>query len=539
MSFIRLNNVSVRYDERTVLREVFFRLQAGDRVGFIGKNGAGKTTLLKLILGQVELTEGKVEVDQNVRIGYFSQFSELDDETSVQEVLEGVFADIRTIEAEIDEIGIKLSDPDLDMDAMDPLLARQAHLLEEMERRDGWNYPTAINTVLSKLGFSDEHRHRPVQQLSGGWRNRASLAKILLEEPDVLLLDEPTNFLDLEGVTWLEGWLQKMRGAYLVVSHDRHFLDRVVNKIVEVENYHLHEYDGDYTTYIREKPFRLKTLQSQFQHEEEMLEIEAETIEARKQDAANPSQALRRRLADVKKRAEPRPADVIVTDIYDMLRVPEKLFSAEKISKAYGDQTLFTDMTFEMNKSERLAIIGANGSGKSTLLRLITGEEKPDEGRAAWASGVKFAYFNQVLAELPPNDTISHAVNVYEMANNARRKQVHRFLGLLQFSEMDMKQKISTLSGGQKARVALARCLLSGAAALVLDEPTNHLDVTSIQVLERALVHFPGATIVVSHDRFFIDAVATRLLVFEGGGVVKAVSGNWTTWHSRVEALGV
>jgi len=441
------------------------------------------------------------------------------------------------MESELETLGERLSQPDIGEEEMERGLERQAQLIEEMEHRDGWTYPTRIDTVLNKLGFSAAYRDRPIRQLSGGWRNRAALARILLEGPDVLLLDEPTNYLDIEGVAWLEEWLQQLRGAFLLVSHDRHFLDRVINRIVEVENYHLQEYPGDYTTYVREKQFRLKTLGRQFEHEEELLIYESEAIDDRREAAKNPGEALRRKLADVKKRAEPRPVDLILTDIYRGLRARTNLFRAEGVAKTYDGHRLFEGVSFEIHAGDRLAIVGANGCGKTTLLRLITGEEAPDAGKVVWEGGIEHAYFNDVLDNLPEKDTVSHAVNIVGMAYNAPRKQVHRFLEMLRFSEMDLKQRIGTLSGGQKARVALAQCLLSGCPVIVMDEPTNHLDMTSIQVMERALVHFPGAVIVVSHDRFFLDKVATRLLVFEGRQI-REVNGNWTLWQATRQGAG-
>lgn len=539
MSLIRLHNVTVRFDERLVLKEAFFRLQKGDRAGFVGKNGAGKTTLLKLILAEAGLgddapvlpDEGTVEVAPDIRVGYFSQFSELDGDLSVQEVLEAVFSEVRALEAELEEIGTRLTESPVEGEALDRELARQAALIEEIELRDGWNYPTRIDTVLGKLGFHEAYRHRPIRNLSGGWRNRAALAKILLEEPDVLLLDEPTNYLDIEGVAWLEEWLRRIRGAFLLVSHDRHFLDRVVTRIVEVENYHLHEYPGDYTAYVREKQFRLKTLERQFAHEEELLIFESEAIEERRDAAKDPSGAQKRKLADVRKQAEPKPVDVILTDIYQSLRVRENLLRVEGAGKSYGEQRLFANVSFELHQGDRLAIVGPNGCGKSTLLRLVTGEETPGAGKVVWEGGIERISFNRVLEDLPVKDTVGHAVNVTGMAFNAPRKQVQRFLEMLRFSEMDVKQRIGTLSGGQKARVALAQCLLSGASVIIMDEPTNHLDMTSIQVMERALAYFPGAVLMVSHDRFFLDKTATRLLVFESGNVHE-VSGNWTTWQA-------
>jgi len=538
MSLIRLHNVTVKYKDILVLRSVFFKLQPGERVGLIGKNGTGKTTILKLILGETVPTEGTVDFEPGLKIGYFSQFSSLDGRLSVQETLEALFADFKAMDAELTAIAEALETVE-DAGPMERLLERQSVLLDEMSHKGGWDYGRQIDTVLSKLGFSAEHRERPIDQLSGGWRNRAALAKILLEQPDVLLLDEPTNYLDVAGLAWLEGWLSQFKGGLILISHDRQFLDGVVTRIVEVENYGFQEYAGKFSDYVREKQFRLKTLERQFLHEEELLTFEAEAVTDRDEAKRNPTSALQRKLADLKKRKEPRPVDVLVTSLYQSLRVPDKLARAEHLSKAYGEQTLFQDLSFEIEKGERLAIVGANGSGKSSLLRLLTRREAPDSGEMVWERGITFADFNQTYAELDLSDTVTHAVNtsggVGSLAFNAARKQIAKFLTLLQFSETDLGRKIGTLSGGQRARVALAICLLSESQVLILDEPTNHLDLTSTQVMERALVNFPGAILVVSHDRFFLDKVATRLLVFEPGGLVTPFPGNWSQWQTKSE----
>jgi len=538
MSLVRLHNVSKEFESNLVLREVFFRLSKGDRVGLIGKNGVGKTTILKLILNQEEPTEGTVDVNDDIKIGYFSQFSELNGEITILEVLEELFVDIQAIEEELFEIELALEESPKAAE-LAQLLDRQAELLEEMDRREGWTYQNRIDTVLDKLGFSDTYRKRPIDQLSGGWCNRAALAKILLEEPDVLLMDEPTNYLDLEGLQWIEEWFKNLRGALIVVSHDRHFLDDVVNRIVEIENYHFQEYQGNFTQYIREKRARIKTLERQFQHEEELLAFESEAIADRREARKDPSNALKRRLSRIKKQVEPRPVDKIVTGIYGGIKVVNRLCQIEGISKAYGDQVIFRDLSFEIQRGDRTVVIGPNGCGKTTFLKVLADHEFPDSGRIVWGKTAKYAYYNQMLEELDPDDTVTHAVNIFQMAYFAPRKQVNKFLALLQFSEMDLEQRIGTLSGGQKARVALAKCLLSGAPVIILDEPTNHLDLTSTQVMERALVNFPGAVVVASHDRFFIDKVATRLLVFEGMGKIREVNGNWTIWQSALQSNSI
>ncbi len=519
MSLVRLHDVSVRFDQKQVLREAFFRLEAGDRVGLIGKNGSGKTTLLQLALDRIAPDTGSVSIELGAKIGYFSQFSELNGDASILEVLETLFTEIRAYEAELADIDQAIAAGPADAD-LDRLIARQAELFEDMDRVDGWDYGRRIEKVLSTLGFDDAHRVCAIDELSGGWRNRAALAKILLENPDVLLLDEPTNFLDVAGVEWLEAWFRDFRGAAIIVSHDRRFLDAVVTRIIEVENFHLHEYPGNFAEYVVQKQFRLKTLEAQFVHEAELLAFEAEGIADRREAAKAASRGLGNQLAKIKKSRTPRPVDQIVTEIYAGLHVKDVLCRVEGLGKSYGSKALFGDLSFEIRRGNRIVVLGANGSGKSTLLRVLTGEEQPDTGEVVWAKGPGFVSYNRMLEDLDDGDTVSHAVNALpdSLALRATKKSVNRFLAMFQFSEADLKQKIGNLSGGQRARVAMAQCLLSGASVLLLDEPTNHLDLSSTQVMERALLHFPGAIVVVSHDRFFSDKIANRRLVFGGDG---------------------
>jgi ATPase subunit of ABC transporter with duplicated ATPase domains len=514
MSLIRLHDVELRFEKLPVLREAFFRLETKDRVGLIGRNGSGKTSILKLILEQVAPDSGTVSVEPDAKIGYFSQFSELNGSSTIIEVLEGIFTSIVALEAELASIDAAIqANPSADLDA---LIGRQAELFEEMDRLDGWDYRRRIDTALSTLGFTEAHRVCAIDELSGGWRNRAALAKIVLEDPDVLLLDEPTNFLDVAGVEWLEGWFRSFHGAAIIVSHDRKFLDAVATRIVEVENFHLHEYPGNFGEYIVQKQFRLKTLEQQFVHESELLAFEAEGIADRREAAKTASRGLGKDLSNIKKSRTPRPVDQIITEIYGGLHVKDVLCRIEGLTKSFGTRTLFNDLTLEIRRGNRIVVLGANGSGKSTLLNVLTGGEKADSGHVDWAAGARVVSYNDVLASLDLEDTVTHAVNAFpdSLALTATRKSVGRFLGMFQFSEADLKQRIGNLSGGQRARVAMAQCLLSGASVLLLDEPTNHLDMASTQVMERALLHFPGAIVVVTHDRFFSDKIANRQIVF-------------------------
>jgi len=528
LSWIRLKNISKSYDRAAIFREIHFKLTSGDKVGLVGQNGVGKTTLIKLILGEEDPDDGTVDITDGVKIGYFSQFSELDSETTIQAELVALFPEVHTLEAEMDEVNEGfVSGPD---DAeMTRLVERQAELLEAQERAGSWTYENDIDTVLTKLGFSDEHRDLPISQLSGGWRNRAALAKVLLQDPQVLLMDEPTNYLDIAGLRWLEEWFQKFRGGLIVISHDRQFLESVCTRIVEVENRRLYEYGGSFANYIQKKQQRIKTLEREFAHEGALLAYEQDAITNRSELAKNPSPALRRRLAKVKKSGTPRPVDQIVTDIYEGLHIKDRLCEVTGLGMAFDGHSLFEGLNLDVHRGDRIAILGPNGCGKTTLLASLAGAIPTTfSGEISWTSGTKHVSFNQLVDELDLDDTVGHAVSAMpdSLALHATKKSINRFLGLFQFSEMDRSTKIGQLSGGEAARVALAQCLLSGASVIILDEPTNHLDMQSTQVMERALAHFPGAVLVVSHDRFFIDKVANRVLRFDGeGGVSELQAG--------------
>ena len=549
MSIARLKNLSLDYDDRQLLRDVFFKVGRGERVALVGANGSGKSTLLKLLVRHAVDSEqatsstrddsralphvdGSVELDHDITVGYFSQFSQLDDTRSIEEILLDTFAEVRAWEQELETIEQALGEPQEDAE-FDRLLARQADLLDAMAQRDGWSYSLHIDTVLTKLGFSEAHRSKPVGQLSGGWRNRASLAQILLEQPDLLLLDEPTNFLDVEGITWLESWIQRLSGAVVVVSHDRHFLDAIVSRMVEIQNYRLHEYSGNYEAYVWEKAKAARSLAKEYRAEEELLAFETSTIKRRKKVRKPDPVRTAKKRARIKKGGETPTVDRVVSAVYAKLHIPQVLCEVRNLSGSRGGETLFSDLSFDIIRGDRLIILGRNGCGKSTLLATLLGDLPPDTGEVSWKPGVRFSDFTRVIDELDDSKRVFHCamaapqqfLQSHEMPT---QKSVVKFLHMLGFSENELQLRVGTLSGGQRARLALAWCLTSGPSVVVLDEPTNHLDMRSSQIMERALAKFPGAVVAVSHDRFFVDKIARRMLIFEGEGRTRIRGGGWT-----------
>ncbi|MCA1845386.1 MAG: ATP-binding cassette domain-containing protein [Actinobacteria bacterium] len=522
-----MKNVTYRHGGGpVVLRAVSMRVEPRDRVALLGANGAGKTTLLCLLGGELDPVEGTVDRDEGLHIAYFSQFSDVPDDASALELLEQAAAHHLSLDEELAEIETSLGREGA---PIEQLLARQQELLAEMEHTGGWDVRRRIETVLTRLGFDDELAMRPARQLSSGWRNRAALAPVLMDPPDVVLFDEPTNYLDIEGIAWLESWIRALPGAAVMASHDRHFVDQVADRIVEVAAASLDDYPVSFTEYVRQRPLRERALEKRSRIEAELWAFEADAIRDREEMRRHPSKRLHRKLANIKKDTTPPEVDQVLTGLYARLQVGERLGRGEALGMVRGGRTLFQDLDLEVVKGDRIGIVGPNGCGKSTLLALLLGDEEPAAGRVVVPPGVEWLSFEATRAALDPSSTLTWAVNRTDMVRTAPRKQVNRFLEMLRFTDLDLRKRIGDLSGGQQARAALAICLLSGAQVLVMDEPTNHLDLMSTQVMERALVHFPGAVIVVSHDRFFLDKVVTRLLVFEHGEI-RAVEGGWTAY---------
>lgn len=524
MSLVIGENVTHLYARRPVLAGISFAVGERDRVGLVGRNGEGKTTLLRLISGDLEPTYGSVHRTAGLVVGYLPQESPPLEGTTLAGVLRGVFADLQRRERELERLAGELGDGDA------ARLARYGRLQAEFEHLGGYDYRRRIEQVLTGLGFEKGLWDRPLARLSGGQRTRAYLARLLVEGPDLLLLDEPTNHLDLEAVEWLEGWLGTAGGAMVIVSHDRYFLDRTTTRTWEVAFGGLEAYRDGYAAYLEQREVR---------HKERIRRWEAQQAHiARTEDfirrniaGANPTQAQSRRTQlerFLREEAMPRPPrhDDIHLHLVPARRTGDKVLGATDLAAGY-EEPLVRAERLEVTRGERVAIVGANGSGKTTLLKTLLGMLRPLSGHVEHGAGVAVGYLSQDRGELDAADSAVEAVRAG--APGLTVEAARTLLGSVLLAGEEALKPVRNLSGGQQSRVVLARLAARKATLLALDEPTNHLDIPSVEVLEEALRGFDGTVLFVSHDRFLIQAVATRVWALEDGSV-HDILGSWDAY---------
>jgi ATP-binding cassette subfamily F protein 3 len=546
---LSLHQVSAAFGGRVLFSAVDLNIQAKDRIGLVGPNGAGKTTLLSILEGQRAADAGSVDRRNGVRIGMLAQEAPCQiDRTVIDEATSGVgpLPDVRNELAEVTEQLAALPAADTRLDA---LIHRRDELNDEYERLGGERTEAEAKRILAGLGFADTDFLRGTQELSGGWRVRLALARLLVMAPDILLLDEPTNHLDLSAVEWLEGELAVYRGGLIVVSHDRSFLDAVANEIVEVEGGRVTVYTGNYSAYVKERERRRKSAESSAKRREVELAKQRQFIQRFGAQAAWASQVKSREkmLAKLEKEAADEAAAAPVRRKPVTFRFPPATHSGrvvcevQNVSKRYDDHLIIAPLSFLIERGERISMVGPNGSGKSTLLRLLAGEEQPESGTISLGLQVRVAYFAQHQADvLDPNRTVLEEAASDAPAGTPNEK-VREALGRMLFKNDMMTGQVGTLSGGERARLALAKMLLIPANLLLLDEPTNHLDIPSKEALETALSGFEGAIVVASHDRYFLERLETnKLLVMEAPGepaVVRLGSyDDWLDLQARADA---
>lgn len=534
---IGFQNVTFEFGARVIVEDATWHIQPGDRIGLIGYNGTGKSTLLKVLVGEYTPSKGTVEKSKETTIGYLHQdLLSFDTNDNITEVALSAFERVRELEKEIEKLGHEL-EQDSENEA---LLIRYTDALHELDVLDGYNIHHKAEEVLHGLGFSNEDLVRPYKEFSGGWRMRVLLAKMILQQPDVLLMDEPTNHLDLPSIEWLEKYLLHYKGSVVIVSHDKFFLNRMVNKIVELYQQQLHIYSGDYEFYEQEKMIRIDMQQKAFENQQDYIRQQERFIERFKAKASKAAQAqsVQKRLDKIEKIEDVKLERPDLRINFQLDKVPGKvLVHLKDVSKNFGKLKIVEHAVAEIERGDKIALIGANGKGKSTVLRMIAGTEQ-FEGERIWGHNVEESFYAQhQLEALTLNNNLLEELQ--QCGSKKTDVELRALLGAFLFSGDDVDKKIKVLSGGEKARVALAKTIVSKANFLILDEPTNHLDMHSVELLAQALNKYEGSYILVSHDRYFISMTANKIweIVDHQIKEFKGTYQEWVDWNERMAKI--
>ncbi len=529
-----LQNVTFEFGARTIISDATWHIQPGERIGLVGYNGTGKSTILKLLVGEYQPSAGTVERSRSTSIGYLHQdLLSFDSTNSILEVALGAFERVLQLEKEIEEIG-----KELERTGDEKILIEYTDRLHELETLGGYSIHHRTEEVLQGLGFSNADLQRPYKEFSGGWRMRVLLAKMILQQPDLLLLDEPTNHLDLPSIEWLEKYLVHYQGSVVIVSHDKYFLNRMVTKIVEVYQQELHIYNGNYDFYEKEKAIRIDLQQKAFENQQDYIRQQERFVERFKAKASKAAQAqsIQKRLDRLERIEDVEIERPNIRINFRVDKTPGKvLVELNDVSKSFGDNTIISHASIEIDRGDKIALIGANGKGKSTLLRIIAGVEKFDDGERKWGHNVEESFYAQhQLEALDINNTILEEMR--ECGSQMTDLELRGLLGCFLFSGDDTDKKIRVLSGGEKARVALAKTIVSKANFLMLDEPTNHLDMHSCELLIDALNKYEGSLILVSHDRYFVSKTANKIWEIVDQQVKEFKGGyeEWVAWKERM-----
>lgn len=516
---IRLDNVSKQAGHQILFIEASAALNKGEKIGLVGPNGAGKTTLFRMIAGEELPDEGQVSTDRGITIGYFNQdVGEMSGRSAVAEVMNGA-GPVSEVAAELHELETAMADPDKS-DQMDEIIARYGEVQHAFEELDGYALDGRAREALSGLGFSQEMMDGDVGKLSGGWKMRVALARILLMRPDVMLLDEPSNHLDLESLIWLEKFLHDYEGTLLMTSHDREFINRVISKVIEIDSGSLTTYSGDYEFYEQQRAQNEKQQQAQFERQQAMLAKEIKFIERFKARASHAAQVQSRvkKLDKIERVEPPRRRQTVAFDFPPAPRSGEDVVALKNVHKGYGSKRIYDGLDFMIRRRERWCVMGVNGAGKSTLLKLIAGASEPDEGTVSVGGSVKMGYFAQHAMDLLDGErTVFQSLE--DQFPTAGQGSLRALAGCFGFSGDDVEKRCRVLSGGEKARLVMAKMLFDPPNFLVLDEPTNHLDLATKEMLITALSDFEGTMLFVSHDRHFLATLSNRVLELTPEGI--------------------
>jgi ATPase subunit of ABC transporter with duplicated ATPase domains len=537
---IRLDSISKQNGHQILFIEASAALQKGEKVGLVGPNGAGKTTLFQMIMGQEQPDEGQVAIDRGVTIGYFNQdVGEMAGRSAVSEVMDGA-GPVSSVAAELKELEAAMGDPHR-ADDMESIVERYGEVQGRFEELDGYALEGRAREVLAGLGFSQDMMDGDVGALSGGWKMRVALARILLMRPDAMLLDEPSNHLDLESLIWLEGFLKDYEGALMMTSHDREFMNRIVTKVLEIDGGALTAYSGNYEFYEQQRALNEKQQQAQFERQQAMLAKEVTFIERFKARASHAAQVQSRvkKLEKIDRVEPPKRRQTVAFEFLPAPRSGEDVVSLKNVHKGYGDRIIYEGLDFQVRRRERWCVMGINGAGKSTLLKLVAGSTPPDDGTVALGGSVKMGYFAQHAMDLLDGE---HTVfqSLEDTFPQAGQGSLRALAGCFGFSGDEVEKKCRVLSGGEKARLVMAKMLYDPPNFLVLDEPTNHLDMGTKEMLITALSQYEGTMLFVSHDRHFLAALSNRVLELTPQGVHQ-YGGGYTEYVARTghEAPGL
>ena len=539
MIMLSCNNVSKSFGVETILEDISFSVNEGDKIGIVGVNGTGKTTLFKVITGIFPHDKGDIFTSKNCRLGYLEQNTNFYSEKTIYDEVVSVFSnlieaeeELRSLEHQIASLSAKESSSG---DQLKRAMDTYGKKYEEFEKKNGYAYKSEVRGTLKGLGFSDEEMNKPVNVLSGGEKTRVLLAKLLLSKPSLLLLDEPTNHLDADAIEWLEAFLRSYEETIMIISHDRYFLDQSVNRIFEMENKRLTSYNGNYTDYQKQAKINREIRLRQYENQQRDIKKQEESIERLK--AYGREKHLKRARSKEK-----------MLDKVDRLDKPQELrkkarfnfvlrhhsgndvLKAQGLGKSFGDRKLFEGVDFDLYRGEKVALIGPNGVGKSTLFKIIMGDESQDQGEYKLGQGVDIAYFHQEQKSLNLENSIID--EVWDDNPHMTQTEVRNLLGAFLFEGEDVFKSIRSLSGGERARVAILKLILSKSNLLLLDEPTNHLDIDSKEVLEDALKEYEGTLLTISHDRYFLNTVVDRILVLKPNGIEEYL-GNYEYYQNK------
>ena len=538
MAVLSVHNLEMSFSERVLFSQVSFDIEASDKVGFIGVNGVGKTTLFKILCGKMEQTGGDFFTSKNLKIGYMEQHACSNSENTVYNELLSVFPHLIKMEEEIDRLNL-----DLEMGRSDEkTIMRQTELMEQFTAMDGLVYKSRTASALTGLGFKQEDFNMPVKKLSGGQRSKLSLAKLLLSGSDIILLDEPTNHLDINSVSWLESFIRDFKGAVIIISHDRYFLDTVTNKTMELEHEKLQMYKGNYTEFIRKKEEAKKAAENKYK--KDMAEIKR--IEGIIEQQRRWNREKNIKTAESKQKEIDRIKENLVVPESELENIKFKfqpntesgkdVLMCEGVSKTFGEKKIFENVNMHIRKGEKVFIVGSNGCGKTTLFRIIMGTVPADRGEIDFGAKVETEYFDQMQENLNMEKTAMD--EIWDEYPKMTQTQVRTSLGAFLFKGDEVFKPINQMSGGERARVSLLKLMLGGGNFLLLDEPTNHLDTTSREALEESLKSYEGTMLIISHDRYFINKLADRILELKPDGMTEYL-GNYDYYmEKRLEKSG-